>query len=72
MVTDQYEIEITDDDNNTEKDLLRIQEVSQLLNVCGNTLRKWSDSGIIKTYRTGIRNERRFKREDIFALIVEE
>jgi excisionase family DNA binding protein len=71
LVTDHYEIKITDDDN-TGKDLLRIQEVSNLLNVCGNTLRKWSDLGIIKTYRTGIRSERRFRREDVFALITKE
>ena len=38
---------------------------AQLLYVHPNTLRRWSDQGLITTYRFGPRGDRRFKREDI-------
>ena len=40
-------------------------EVSRLLNVHPNTLRRWSNKGIIKTYRIGSRADRRFWKDDI-------
>lgn len=45
--------------------LLKVSEVAQILNVHDNTLRRWSDQGIIKTYRQSRRGYRRFKKEDI-------
>jgi excisionase family DNA binding protein len=45
--------------------LLNTSEASQLLYVHPNTLRRWSDDGIIKTYRIGPRADRRFRRDDI-------
>ncbi len=45
--------------------MLTTAEVSRLLHVHPNTLRRWSDSGIIKTYRVGPRGDRRFSRDDI-------
>ena len=50
--------------------MLTIREVSQILHVHSNTLRRWSDQGIIKAYRIGPRGDRRFKRADI-AFILE-
>ena len=50
-------------------DLLTIREASRLLNVCGNTLRGWNDQGVIKAKRINARGDRRFKREDIEALL---
>jgi excisionase family DNA binding protein len=46
-------------------------DVARLLNVHTNTVRRWSRSGILKTYRVGPRGDRRFKREDVQRLFQE-
>jgi len=58
--------------NNQKDSLLTVREVSQILHVHSNTLRRWSDQGIIKAYRIGPRGDRRFKQEDIDLLLLEE
>ena len=45
--------------------LLTARQVAQLLNVHVNTVRRWSDRGILKAYRIGPRGDRRFSRVDI-------
>jgi len=45
--------------------LLTARQVAQLLNVHVNTVRRWSDRGILKAYRIGPRGDRRFGRVDI-------
>ena len=52
--------------------MLTVREVSRLLHVHSNTLRRWSDQGIIKAYRIGPRGDRRFKPEDIAVLLLQE
>ena len=51
--------------------MLTVQEVSQLLHVHGNTLRRWTRQGIIKAYRIGPRGDRRFRPEDVALLLLE-
>jgi len=53
------------------KTMLTIREASRLLNVHSNTLRRWAEQGIVKAYRVGPRGDRRFRREDISALLME-
>ncbi|HEY32757.1 MAG TPA: helix-turn-helix domain-containing protein [Dehalococcoidia bacterium] len=48
---------------------LTVREVAYLLNIHVNTVRRWSDNGILKSYRIGPRGDRRFKRADIFVLL---
>ena len=45
--------------------MLTVREVARLLNIHGNTVRRWSDQGIIRAYRITRRGDRRFRREDI-------
>lgn len=51
--------------------MLSTAEVSRLLHVHPNTLRRWSDNGIIKTYRIGPRADRRFRQDDIDHFLVQ-
>ncbi|MCX6819045.1 MAG: helix-turn-helix domain-containing protein [Candidatus Aenigmarchaeota archaeon] len=57
-------------ENTTYTGMLTVREVSRLLHVHTNTLRRWSDDGVIKAYRIGPRGDRRFRPEDI-ALILQ-
>ena len=58
--------------NNLTNSMLTVREVSQILHVHSNTLRRWSDLGLIKAYRIGPRGDRRFKQEDITLMLLEE
>ncbi len=44
-------------------------EAAQLLHVHTNTVRRWSDNGVVKSYRIGQRGDRRFIPEDIIRLL---
>jgi len=45
--------------------LLTVREVARILHIHENTVRRWSDKGMIKTYRIGNRGDRRFMQNDI-------
>jgi len=49
--------------------MLTISEVAQLLNVHINTVRRWSNQGILKSYRIGSRGDRRFRQENINSFL---
>ena len=49
--------------------LVSVGEASQMLNIHPNTLRKWSDNGLIPSYRIGLRRDRRFAVEDLLAFL---
>ena len=51
--------------NNETGPLLTVREVARLLHIHSNTVRRWSDRGIIRAYRITRRGDRRFRREDI-------
>ena len=51
--------------------MLTANELARLLNVHINTIRRWSNRGILKTYRIGPRGDRRFSREDIVGFLSE-
>lgn len=57
--------------NTTLSPLLGVREVSRILHIHEQTLRRWSDQGIIKVYRIGVRGDRRFRREDVATLLAE-
>jgi len=49
--------------------MLTTGDVAQLLNLHVGTVRRWSNKGILKTYRIGPRHDRRFRREDVDAAL---
>jgi excisionase family DNA binding protein len=58
--------------DNQAKGMLTVKEAGRLLHVHPNTLRRWSNEGVIKAYRLGPRGDRRFKLEDITELLLEQ
>jgi excisionase family DNA binding protein len=45
--------------------LLTVKQVSELLNIHPNTLRRWSEEGRIPVVRVSNRGDRRFRKEDV-------
>ena len=50
--------------------LLTVRDVARLLHIHSNTVRRWSDQGIIRSYRISRRGDRRFKQNDIARFLV--
>jgi len=55
-------------DYNGVSPMLTTSEVARVLNVHINTVRRWSNQGILKAYRIGSRGDRRFRREDVDSI----
>ena len=51
------------------KPMLTTSDVARLLNVHINTVRRWSNQGILKSYRIGSRDDRRFERSDVIEFL---
>ena len=49
--------------------MLTVGEVARLLHIHINTVRRWSNQGIIKSHRITSRGDRRFKQGDIALFI---
>jgi excisionase family DNA binding protein len=45
------------------------RELARHLNIHINTVRCWSDQGILKSYRIGPRGDRRFMRDDVMKFL---
>ncbi len=52
------------------KVMLTTGEACGILNVHSNTLRRWAAAGLIKAYRISTGTHRRYKREDVTALLI--
>jgi len=53
----------------TPNDMLSPRAASRLLGVHVNTLRRWSNQGILRAYRLGLRGDRRFRRKDVVGIL---
>ena len=51
--------------------ILTTSEVARLLHVHINTVRRWSDSGIIGSHRIGTRRDRVFSWQDVERILEE-
>ncbi len=49
--------------------MMSSSRVAKMLSVHINTVRRWSDRGILKGYRIGPRGDRRFAQQDIDELL---
>jgi excisionase family DNA binding protein len=56
-------------DHNNPNALLTIAEAAEILNIHVNTVRRWSNKGIIETYRVGPRGDRRLRQGDVDKLL---
>jgi excisionase family DNA binding protein len=45
--------------------LLTLREACKFLNACPNTVRHWSNQGLLHPYRLPTRGDRRFRRDDL-------
>ena len=52
-------------DKDSRDRMLTLSEVAHLLNVHPNTIRRWTQLGVLKAYRFGKRRDRKFKRQDV-------
>ncbi len=57
--------------NNEIMPMLTVRDVACLLNIHVNTARRWSDQGILKSYRITRRGDRRFRQDDIARFLAE-
>ena len=55
----------------TTEALITLREACQMLHVHANTLRRWCDSGLVRPCRLGPRGDRRFRPQDLIALLNE-
>lgn len=51
--------------------LLTTGEVARIFNVHSNTIRRWSEHRLIKSYRVDPAGDRRFRREDVAVLYLD-
>ena len=51
-----------------DRNLVTVGQAATILHLHPNTVRRWSNSGILKAYRICKRGDRRFRREDIALL----
>ena len=49
--------------------LLSVSEVADFLGVHPSTVRRWGQKGLLKSYPIGLRNNLRFKQEDVLNLL---
>jgi excisionase family DNA binding protein len=54
---------------NDGESMMTTRDVARLLKVHVNTVRRWGNLGMFKTYRVGPRGDRRFKKEDINTFV---
>ncbi len=52
-----------------EERMLTISQVAALLHVHPNTIRAWSNKGLLPSYRLGFRRDRRFRLQDVDTLL---
>ena len=52
-----------------EKTVLTVSEAAVMLNARPNSVRRWAGMGLLPSFRIGLRDDRRFRVEDIAYLV---
>ena len=52
-------------DRNSDVGLLTVADVARLLHVHANSVRRWTNSGLLRAYRIGVRGDRRFRANEV-------
>ncbi len=68
-ITEYSADRISEGVNEETNSLLTVGEVASLLQIHVNTVRKWSNLGILLSFRIGPRGDRRFRKEDIVSFL---
>jgi excisionase family DNA binding protein len=56
---------------NGTKSMFTSRELARLLNVHINTVRRWSNQGMLQSFRIGTRGDRRFNRDEVIKFLTE-
>jgi excisionase family DNA binding protein len=59
----------TDFSNMEPDSLLTTKEVACILGIHQNTVRRWSDLGVLKSFRISRRGDRRYRYEDVTSFL---
>lgn len=57
--------------NGNKDTMLKPEDVARMLNIHVNTVRRWSNQGVLKCFHIGPRRDRRFRKEDIAKFLME-
>ena len=49
--------------------LLSVNQVASIFHIHPNTLRRWSDQGMIRSFRLNSRGDRRYRRFDVYHFL---
>jgi excisionase family DNA binding protein len=52
--------------------MLTARQVADFLQVHISTVRRWSDRGMLKSYRVGLRRDRRYRQDDVLKFLHED
>ena len=70
VATTEYTVDGISDVEVEETDtLITVGEAASLLHVHTNTVRNWSNLGVLKSFRIGPRGDRRFRKKDILTFL---
>ena len=70
VITEYPAEKVTDGEVEEIDTLLTAGEAASLLHVHINTVRKWSNLGVIPSSRVGPRGDRRFRKRDLMAFLL--
>ena len=67
--SEEISIEAEYHENKLPARLLSVGQVAHFLGVHSNTVRRWGKRGLLKSYAIGLRNNLRFRQEDVLSFL---
>ena len=69
VITEYPAERVTDTEVEETDSLLTTSEVATLLSIHINTVRRWTNLGVLPSFRVGPRGDRRFRKKDMFTFL---